>query len=82
MLKWVEIARENASERFKILSHFLTQNHIENELNFIETTDLGLYDELEEAKKKFDQIRIGIPFGKLAYTFYEKVKASGGFVRH
>lgn len=59
MTNWVELSTSCDRNRFHKLSEWMSQNQIENRVEFVETTLDNFAAEIEVAKKNYKQIRIG-----------------------
>ncbi|RME14721.1 MAG: hypothetical protein D6797_08170 [Bdellovibrio sp.] len=70
-MKWVELALYNSQERFETLSQFLNEVGCRNEVSFVESTPATLEDDLKQAKKEFDCIRIGQGLGTFVFQELE-----------
>lgn len=66
MIKWVEIAQFPSPERFDVLSKYLNEKGIENQVEYIKVTPAEFPNALKDAMEKYDGIRIGRGVGDLA----------------
>lgn len=62
MMKWAEISDRGEQKRFTALSQALTSFGIENEFHFLEASTETFNAVVGEARKSFDQLRIGGSF--------------------
>lgn len=65
-LKWVEIAASPNKLKFDTISNLLTKHGFENTVEYLSPTPDEFDIVLEEAKKTYNFIRIGAPFGEQA----------------
>lgn len=67
-VRWVEIADPGSKERFQILSEVLKKKGIENEFVSISPAVDAFENQLQQAQKEYQQIRIGTPFMDMVST--------------
>ncbi|MFK8138660.1 MAG: hypothetical protein AB8E15_09895 [Bdellovibrionales bacterium] len=65
MLKWAVVSKFENRDRFKVLSDFLSDQSIENELEIFEPEIESFENQLDTIKSSFDAIRIGSPYAKI-----------------
>lgn len=79
MKKWAEISNRPSRARFEALRTALATAGLESEVEFIECPigDVNRFEEIfAEAKKKYDQLRIGGPLADLPLRNAERLPAS------
>lgn len=62
LIKWAEIAGKSSLNRYQILSEFLSQQGVENSLEFIEVSPGDFQEVFLSSIEKFEVLRIGSPF--------------------
>lgn len=67
MLKWVEIAVKNNRARYEELSRFLNENQFPNQVEFIEVSVEDFPKAFEEARSKYEAVRIGHGLGEKVF---------------
>lgn len=76
VLRWAEIAIRCDRERYTGLSELLREKGIENEVEFIETTPDDFAAVCEDAKTRFDQIRVGGALAEPAATLTDRLPSA------
>ncbi len=88
MIKWVEISQFPSPERYDVLSRFLNENGIPNQVEYQKVSHSEYPDALKAAMLKFDTIRIGRGIGDITpqlfnnnTVFIEKMGAGDAVVK-
>ncbi|MGE0762253.1 MAG: hypothetical protein AB7N80_03135 [Bdellovibrionales bacterium] len=70
-MKWAVLGHNILESRYKVLSDFLRQKGVENQLNIVECANVEFQDRLNEVMKDSDQIRIESPFREQIMSLFK-----------
>lgn len=75
-MKWGIVSEEDPSAHSQVLSDYLKELGLENSFEWVKLGGADLKAELPKIKERFDQLRVGSPYGEKIVTVFTKTEAS------